>query len=424
MSYKLFISGDIFHDYGLLQLSELVNGCKVEKNHIEFEKIDEEMLFKNLGNTLTSNDLESEKKENAIISFKYFNNSAKFGITNAKCDDGKKQDAIYSNIKKQISLLWREIKSEYNNIYEYKETCSICHQHKAPDFDFDAVEEKKKRLFSNSLYPLAGSQKSDKANFKNENIKICFTCELLGLLSLAKYLKASNNVFYSKDLFLNQELSKIFESTKDFLSNEALLKKLINYSKIDIKEYKVKYETKSNKYELAYINSHQLQDLLIFIKLKKIVEQFNGLKGQEFLYNLLRQKNYASVKATLLTCIFVKDNNSETIYNLQLYLKFIMIIMEEKVSTENAYYSGKTLGARLDDEKIKRLSLKLIQLLKADDKTTILQELLHILTVNQVEFPVCLSKNVMVANSDNELHLYIGSLIEGLNGKKTTATEE
>lgn len=416
MSYKLYISGDIFHDFGLLQFSELIAGCKVHKNYIEFDEIDENGLFDNLIITLKNNDLESEKKDNPIVTFKYFNNSSKFGVTNAKCKDGQgKQEAIFSNFKKQISIILNEIKTQYNDDYEYDEICSICHSHKAPDKDFNAKENNIERILSNSLYPLLGSQKSDKANFKTENIKICFTCEFLALLSLIKYLKAFNNVFYSKDLFFNQELAKIFDSTKEFLSNESFLKKLLNYSRQDIKEYKVKYE--SNKYELAYISIYQLIDLLKFIRLKRVIEQFHGLKGQEFLYNLLRQKAYTSVKTTLLTCIFIKDNDRETLYNLQLYLKFIKIIMEEKMSTEKVYNTGKMLGSKLDDEKKKRLSLKLIQLLKADDKSTILQELLHTLVVNQIEFPSELSENVIVANSENSLHLYIGSFIEGLNGK-------
>jgi len=215
-------------------------------------------------------------------------------------------------------------------------------------------------------------------------------------------------------------LYKIIESTSGVLNDEEVLKKLLNYSKLDIKEYKVKYD--ANKYDLAYASSHQIQDLLNFISLKKIIDQYNNLKGKDFLYNLLRQKNYASVKATLLTCIFVKDNDSASIYNLQLYLKFIIIIMEEKVSAKNAYDSGKKLGKELGDEKVKRLSLKLIQLLRTDDRSAILQELFHILTVNQVPFPDYLSDNIMAADSENALHLYLGRFIEGLNNK--TVAEE
>lgn len=90
----------------------------------------------------------------------------------------------------------------------------------------------------------------------------------------------------------------------------------------------------------------------------------------------------------------------------------------EKDNTGNRkfFISGKELGRLLDDEKTKKLTLKLIQLLQGNDRTTLLEEMMRVLVMNQVEIPGFMSEMIM-KGSDDDLHLGVGSFIEGLNSK-------
>ncbi|MDA3779070.1 MAG: hypothetical protein PF487_02370 [Bacteroidales bacterium] len=450
MRGKLFSSGDVFRDFGIIELSELVKDYSdLKTNYLEINsELTEDVLFKKVKEALIKRkELEflnefkktkeyktgaseefilREKKKylnTNLISFPFMRNSPKWGNLGGIKEHLKKQDKVYENIKLLISLFFSEQNKNHHEKYEYSdEICSICNQNNAPELDFT-----KARIVSSSLYPLTGGEKSDFANYGNESIKLCFSCEFLALLAYLNNITTSGSLFYSRNLILTKELNAIFKLNKNILTNEEILKKIMSFNKLNFNEFKFVFE--SNQFTPEYLNTYSAESLLIFYKTKRIIENFHfdgnkiKVKGEKILIQNLRSENYKYVQSVLLSHLIKKNETYSTIHNLQQYIKFLLITGGDmkNISTSDTWKSGKKLGIELlkgdrDGGKVTRLSLKLIQLMKANDRNTLLEEILHVLMVNKMEIPFKMTKQI-IDGSENELHLYIGTFIEGLNNK-------
>lgn len=447
MDYKVFITGEIFHDFGLLQLHDLLNQikkdtCLLTENYIEFSSFDETELFKLVRDALEyrqsqgdNDEAESGDKDKLkLICFPYMRNSPKVGGNIAGDNSDDKQKVFDENLKESIRLFLNESRGIYENKFAYQneEKCSICFINPAPmkDFSGDKILE---RIPSNSLYPLMGEKGSDKSNYRNESIQICFTCEFLALLSLIQYINTvrGNSIFFSRNLKFNHQLNHIMRMhlKQGILSEQNKLKKLLNYSKANIKEFQFKY--KQNQFNIEYLHSHSIQKLLNYFLFKDTIENFYFGRNvsRANILKEIKQGNYGLVKGILLAnIIFIKDSTFDadgTYYNLKNYMEFLKISGGERMNahennemkTKQFYVTGKELkGAIADDEKVKKLTLKLIQLLQGNDRTTLLEEIMRVLIINQATIPSFTSE-VIMRSSEDDLHLHVGSFIEGLNAR-------
>lgn len=439
MNYRLFITGEIFHDFGLLQLYtylKTLTTAKLESNYIEFPDFDANRLFDLIFDDLkllkpseeNVKENENSEKKLKLINFPYIRNSFKFGYNIP--DKKNMQNGFNENLKKLIGIFKQEIQGEYNPIYEYDALCNNCYRHRAPKKEQDPPRN---RIISNAMYPLTGEENSDRSNYCKGDINICFSCEFIALLSLVKYISTGkdNSIFYSRDLKFNFNFNKIMRSKKKILSEPNKLKNLLIYGKAHIKEFEFKFE--GGLFNLVYLGSHNIQKLIDFLYLKRIIQNFRFGRGisENIIFKEIKQGNLGLVKGILLSRIVFSDDNGfnekETQNNLHNYLEFIKISGGKKMgATENNdtqfkafYISGKKLRAEMDSEKAKKLTLKLIQLLQGNDRTTLLEEIIRALILNQVEIPAFASDTI-IRSSEDDLHLSVGSFIEGLNSTEKT----
>lgn len=434
MNHRLFITGEIFHDFGLLQLYEFLNHlttCRLADNFIEFSSFDETELFNLIRKALEDRQasVKADEEESGdkgkikLINFPYMRNSPKFG---GNIPGDNKQKTFDENLKETIRLFVNEARGGYENKFGYEngEKCSICFINPAPLKDFSGD-----RVPCNSLYPLMGEKNSDKSNYRKESIQICFTCEFLALLSLIKHINTikNNSIFFSRSLKFNYQLNRIMLLKQGILSEANKLRKLLNYSKANIKEFQFKY--KQNQFNIEYLHSHSIEKLLNYFLFKDIIENFRFGRNASpsIVLKEIKQGNYGLVKGILLAnIVYIKDSSFDadgTRYNLKNYLEFLKISGGKKMSglenneTKNKQFFavGKELkGFIADGEKVKKLTLKLIQLLQGNDRTTLLEEIMRVLIINQATIPSFTSEMIM-RSSEDDLHLYVGSFIEGLN---------
>lgn len=465
---KLYISGDVIRDIGIIKLYDLLKTigieANLERNYLEFSKFSPEVLTNYIINNILlksyislqdeeikelleeknltiekaieiikTTDIKANVKEEIIkglsnVRFPYMRNSTKFGI-NGK---GNTLERFKEYLNKLIILVIEgNINIKENNLSEYKvkkEVCNICNINHTTELDFTLEE----RADSKLLFMFKGTVESTfKQNGKSTN-NICFECEFLNLMAIL-YINLDRPVtlaYVNNLVDLHYVNYKIMLKRKMYSDTEFY--KIISKNKINtLRLYDFTIDT--NKGILLNSTSIiEFTELLLRIELLDLINKYNfsneAVNKRNLSKTLIENKLYMKVKELLLRNIIFIDSSRTiddryTVDNIKSYIRFINRIsqgvinkMEYKMPFLEA---GKSLSFKMDDAKKKNLSFKLIQLLQTEDRKQILTTIMQVMISYSLEVKRGLVEGITKSDS-LRLHENIGVFIEELlQGKKS-----
>ncbi|MGX7418964.1 hypothetical protein ACWOFR_09135 [Carnobacterium gallinarum] len=385
-TFKLYSSGDIVRDTGLLYFYRLLREIneqnqsilqpKLALNYLEFQLPTEEefdleaALFNQIINVelyqTFIQDLSAEKidpvlinewkqsslgelrtnllkakiptkqidkimKKSETIYFPYLRNSGKFGA------NAQSVQNFHRNLKTFIQLFFSRLQGESKEREFYGEgrVCGICHLEHAGVYDIthkyaaDIVESlpEKQRIYrtdSKYLYTFQGSQNNTFSNYADyqQDSAICFSCEFFNLFFL---------------LYIKKEKAKYLVSCQNLVHMEFLQRKIRMKQDIYYQQsfyYQVAKSTKSARIRLYQVATDPNKGLLL--KLEDAIE-FDDLLKQIKLMDFVdsfsfpeEQKNVSDLKQLIKR--FILNKNNEMAYQ---YLLGNLINREANIMAYN-----------------------------------------------------------------------------------------
>ncbi|MGO1043956.1 hypothetical protein ACTPEO_14560 [Clostridioides difficile] len=398
-----------------------------------------EKIFNNIGNLTYENFTEeldkasaTEKQKEGIKKdfknrrFPYVRNSGKYGLNTSL-------ENMETNIENLVNTVIRSnIEIDEIDLSQYEEkdsVCNICNINKTTKLDIDLRERKDSKY--NFLF--RGAEKSGFKRSGQVESNICFECEFFNLMCLLYINLKRPIVFgYTNDLrelaFLNH---KIMLKRKMY-SDKSFYKKLLHEKISSIRLYRFDIDTNKGII-LKFDSIIEYKKLLKKIELIDIIDNYNFSREPGNTKNLgkkiIDNGNLSNLKELLLDNISVLKQLTGTSremdfvsssYNIGLYIKLCWIVDGEeeykmkKHVEGNLIYSkvGKNLFDKMTDESIrKNFVIKVVQLLKSNDRTQLFQMIMHVLSSNRISIGEGFVEGIM-QSSELELNTNVGIFIQ------------
>nr|UWI49058.1 hypothetical protein NZ312_13165 [Clostridioides difficile] len=398
-----------------------------------------EKIFNNVDNLIYENFIEELDKASATETqkesirkdfknrrFPYVRNSGKYGLNTSL-------ENMETNIENLVDTVIRsniEIDEIDLSQYEEKDSmCNICNINKTTKLDIDLRERKDSKY--NFLF--RGAEKSGFKKSGQVESNICFECEFFNLMCLLYINLKRPIVFgYTNDLrelaFLNH---KIMLKRKMY-SDKSFYKKLLHEKISSIRLYRFDIDTNKGII-LKFDSIIEYKELLKKIELMDIIDNYNFSREAGSTKSLAKKMidngNLSNLKELLLDNISVLKQSTGTSremdflsssYNISSYIKLCWIVDGEEEykmknhMESNLIYSrvGKDLFNKMTDEsRRKNFSMKVIQLLKSNDRTQLFQTIMHVLVSNGVLIGEGFVEGIM-QSSELELNTNVGLFIQ------------
>ncbi|MFN1891529.1 hypothetical protein ACK2FO_04940 [Clostridioides difficile] len=338
-----------------------------------------------------------------------------------------------TNVKRIVdTVIKSNIEIDKLDLTQYEEkdsVCNVCNINKTTKLDIDLRERKDSKY--NFLF--RGAEKSGFKRSGQVESNICFECEFFNLMCLLYInLKRPMIFAYTNDLrelaFLNH---KIMLKRKMY-SDKSFYKKLLHEKISSIRLYRFDIDTNKGII-LKFDSIIEYKELLKKIELIDIIDNYNFSREAANTKNLGKKMidngNLSNLKELLLDNISVLKQSTGTSremdfvsssYNIGLYIKLCWIVdggEEYKMKNymeSNLIYSrvGKDLFNKMTDEsRRKNFSMKVIQLLKSNDRTQLFQTIMHVLVSNGILIGEGFVEGLM-QSSELELNTNVGLFIQ------------
>lgn len=434
--YRVFLKGvneELKKKVSGQEVENLVKDIEVDEFLEKFEKILDQRQ------DINEKSKESIKKKiNKSFQSKYFpyvRNSPKYG-SNAQSEDN-----FHSNFFKLVELVIElnskdeEEQSEVLRDYEAVDRqCHVCHTYKPTKFDITHKDEKKERLNSKYDYLFMGAQNNTYSNYFESESSVCFVCEFFSLMTLLYFsLNSPRIIAYANDLVTLQFINyKVLLKERNF-REKGLYRYLGRYRGQQIQLYETNIDSNTGII-LKFINNLKLDEMLDDLKLYDLVDRFHisqdRAKKVEIAKAFIKNKNRITMEKLLFNELLVIENinSSRTLDleqsrdNIGLYLELLEFNHtykggEKKLENGELKELGIKLGKKTGEQSKKRVSFRLIQMMKSENREGIFQDLTHYIVANQEDIPKDLPKIIMCSEV-NELHYQIGGFLEGLINTK------
>ncbi|MDM9957826.1 hypothetical protein QVA99_05055 [Clostridioides difficile] len=434
LEYAEYIDPKYISDYILEnQLFKVFKNGKKETLEKIFSNIDN-LTYVNFIEELDKSSATEKQKEGIKKDFKnrrfpYVRNSGKYGLnTSLENMETNVKRIVDTVIKSNIEI--DEIDKLDLTQYEEKDSvCNVCNINKTTKLDIDLRERKDSKY--NFLF--RGAEKSGFKRSGQVESNICFECEFFNLMCLLYINLKRPMVFaYTNDLrelaFLNH---KIMLKRKMY-SDKSFYKKLLHEKISSIRLYRFDIDTNKGII-LKFDSIIEYKELLKKIELIDIIDNYNFSREPGNTRNLGKKMidngNLSNLKELLLDNISVLRQLTGTSremdfvsssYNIGLYIKLCWIVdggEEYKMKNymeSNLIYSrvGKDLFNKMTDEsRRKNFSMKVIQLLKSNDRTQLFQTIMHVLVSNGILIGEGFVEGLM-QSSELELNTNVGLFIQ------------
>lgn len=398
-----------------------------------------EKIFSNIDNLTYVNFIEELDKSSATAKqkedikkdfknrrFPYVRNSGKYGLNTSL-------ENMETNVKNIVdTVIKSNIEIDKIDLEQYEEkdsVCNVCNINKTTKLDIDLRERKDSKY--NFLF--RGAEKSGFKRSGQVESNICFECEFFNLMCLLYINLKRPMVFaYTNDLrelaFLNH---KIMLKRKMY-SDKSFYKKLLHEKISSIRLYRFDIDTNKGII-LKFDSIIEYKELLKKIELIDIIDNYNFSREPGNTKNLGKKMidngNLSNLKELLLDNISVLRQSNGTSremdfvsssYNIGLYIKLCWIVdggEEYKMKNymeSNLIYSrvGKDLFNKMTDESRRKIfSMKVIQLLKSNDRTQLFQTIMHVLVSNGILIGDGFVEGLM-QSSELELNTNVGLFIQ------------
>ncbi|SJS75878.1 hypothetical protein [Clostridioides difficile] len=412
------------------QLFKVFKNGKKEALEKIFNNIDN-LTYVNFIEELDKSSATAKQKEDIKKDFKnrrfpYVRNSGKYGLnTSLENMEINVKNIVDTVIKSNIEIDKIDLEQ-----YEEKDSvCNVCNINKTTKLDIDLRERKDSKY--NFLF--RGAEKSGFKRSGQVESNICFECEFFNLMCLLYINLKRPMVFaYTNDLrelaFLNH---KIMLKRKMY-SDKSFYKKLLHEKISSIRLYRFDIDTNKGII-LKFDSIIEYKELLKKIELIDIIDNYNFSREPGNTRNLGKRMidngNLSNLKELLLDNISVLKQSTGTSremdfvsssYNIGLYIKLCWIVdggEEYKMKNymeRNLIYSrvGKDLFNKMTDEsRRKNFSMKVIQLLKSNDRAQLFQTIMHVLVSNGILIGEGFVEGIM-QSSELELNTNVGIFIQ------------
>lgn len=423
---KIYRTGEIVPDIGIVHFKNILNQMKLDNieltsNYLYLPKIEIHELIQFLWKNIFEKDY-----------VPYIRNSPKFGSNSV----GEREPYVNfrKNLEEQLNIILELLSSNNNaNIlkqYGPTKKCSICNRFHGTEYDINNKKQwqnkEKERKISKYIYSFLGSENNTFSNYTNRNIEICFVCEFLVVLFLSYIDKNENRyLVYSNNLqlldFINYKSTILSE-----LNDVGILRKLSDFNNYNMKIYRTTID-RNKGVILDFVKNLDVKKIKNTIRNIALINEYNtNWSNKENLKKEIFSENYNQVKS-----FFLNNINDENIFNmaqnLSVYLKYIGgNDMSEEY--QGWYKKGLELGKNVisgnkDKKAIQKIAFKLINLLQSMDRSTLLDEIMHLFVVNNMGFPYKVS-NIIMEKDKDELHYAVGKLIEGLLNTNQGGSDE
>ncbi|AYD22100.1 TPA: hypothetical protein SOL98_000103 [Clostridioides difficile] len=412
------------------QLFKVFKNGKKEALEKIFNNIDN-LTYVNFIEELDKSSATAKQKEDIKKDFKnrrfpYVRNSGKYGLNTSL-------ENMETNVKNIVdTVIKSNIEIDKIDLEQYEEkdsVCNVCNINKTTKLDIDLRERKDSKY--NFLF--RGAEKSGFKRSGQVESNICFECEFFNLMCLLYINLKRPMVFaYTNDLrelaFLNH---KIMLKRKMY-SDKSFYKKLLHEKISSIRLYRFDIDTNKGII-LKFDSIIEYKELLKKIELIDIIDNYNFSREPGNTRNLGKRMidngNLSNLKELLLDNISVLKQSTGTSremdfvsssYNIGLYIKLCWIVdggEEYKMKNymeSNLIYSrvGKDLFNKMTDEsRRKNFSMKVIQLLKSNDRTQLFQTIMHVLVSNGILIGEGFVEGLM-QSSELELNTNVGLFIQ------------
>ncbi len=386
---------------------------------------------------------EAESKKDQYLP--YLRNSGKFGANSGGVGNFKK------NLKELIRLVfsanqcldnqeahWQEVYEHYQIADENAEItsfCSVCHYEPVSMYDIthkykqEIVETLKPntrivRKTSKYLYSFLGSEGNTYKNYGQVQSDVCFTCEFFNLLFLC-FVKISkpSSVILADTLKETKLLNYRYGIKSTEYTKESFLLKIIEQSRGRVRVFSI--ETDANKGVILRLqNVVESKKIIQQLRMTALVDNYHFTvatsEQRKFLKDAIFNGNQHGVKQTLLANI-IQQKEVELTQNLQTYRSYIICLLEErdveKTPKHGYYYRklGQEIHAKNSNQQT--TAYKLIQLLKAENRTELATLMMHVVVGTGKALPYNFANDVL-NSTELELHYYISEFITGLLGTK------
>jgi len=413
---KIYRTGEIVSDIGLVHFKNILNRMDLDNieltaNYLFTPKIKVKELLELLWEDILERDY-----------VPYLRNSSKFGGNS----EGSREPYVNfrKNLEEQLKIIFDMLNSQDKpkslNKYNPTKKCSICNRFYSTEYDINNKkhyqDKNKERKVSKYIYSFLGSENNTFSNYTNRNIEICFVCEFLVVLFLLYIYRNENRyIIYSNNLqlldFINYRSTILTE-----LNDIGILRKLSDFNDYNMKIYKTNID-RNKGVILDFVKNLDVKKIKSTIKNIALINEYNtNWSNRENLKKAIFSENYNQVKS-----FFLNNINDENIFkmvqNLSVYLKYIGG-NEMSEEYQGWYKKGVELGNKVisgnkDEKSTQKIAFKLIKLLQSMDRSTLLDEIMHLFVVNKIDLPYKIS-NIIMEKDKDELHYAVGKLIEGL----------
>lgn len=431
---RFYGSGELVRDVGIVYFYKILQEIEEKKkihlqidlsnNYLEFNKVDPLIICEHLVEVKLKGD-----------NFPFMRNSFKYGG-----NSGDKEN-IKKNLTKLLEIIFAinlEVEQKQKEILEELEPikclCSICHFNLTTEFDITHGDKKRPRKLSRLDYLFRSSEENTFNNYGKSLDQVCFECEFLNLIfllyikykeiRLLVYLDNLKNLdFFNHKILLNRSINE-----------KTLIKKLTYLKSENIRLYEHGTD-KDSRMPFIKLNSIlHYEKLMTDLKLIDLIDSFNFpdelYKKKDLSKMYIKHNNLRALQNLILANIVVNEL-SDTIKNIGSYNKIIRIIGELRGEEKRVGFgkqfreAGTKLGKQIAEENPKKnIAFKIIQLLKSDNRTDLMEYLFHILVVNSIPIPQGMASTI--TNVDNELGLHrnIGLFLEGFLSNRNSDIDQ
>lgn len=453
---ELKVSGELesetfnqfFHDYVMFEIFKtdliaVLKGKKVATDIIEFVQMQKTAsdlktyCYQVDGQVKKVYKSESEKAQY----LPYVRNSGKFGANAGNVGNFKRNffeliTLVFSanRVVDNVQANWQQVLQHYQIVDENAEMtsqCMICHYEPVTTYDIthkynqEIVQKLKPkdqimRKTSKYLYSFLGSEGNTYQNYGQVQNDVCFTCEFFNLLFLCfiKIRKPSSLILADRlqeTKFLNYRYGiKSTEYTK-----ESFLLKIIEQNRGRVRIFSI--ATDPNKGIILHLqNVVESKKIIQQLRMTTLIDSYYFTvatsEQRKFLKDAIFNGNQHGVKQTLLANL-IQPKEVELSQNLQTYRSYIICLLEDRnvEKTPKSGYYYRTLGQKIHSKNSSQqtTAYKLIQLLKADNRTELVTLIMHVVVGANESLPYNFAQEIL-HSSELELHYYISEFITGL----------